>query len=107
MLNLVGKLAIVRSKTFLDRFLLVYVTKETPKSITVRHWNKRAIDWERETRRNDKEIVKILHNQAETVSADQLNRLAHRMESIEANIQERIRNTKLALVQDMQKVELK
>jgi len=107
MSDLVGKLAIVRSNTFFDRFLLVHITKMTAKGMTIQAWNKRACNWERETRRNDKEVVKILHDDAASVSADQLNSLAHRMESIEANIQERIRNAKLALVQDMKKVELK
>jgi len=101
MTSLVGKLVIVRSTTFYDRFLLVQIIKETAQTMNVQAWNKRTSIWADVTRRNDKTVISTISDTVEGLTAKQLNHLADQMESWEANTQERIRKAKKDLTQSM------
>lgn len=107
MTGLVGALVIVRSNVFHDRFQLVWVTKETKSTLTVKPWHKRRGDWDPEARRNDKTIINLVEADASIVPAAKLHFLATQMESYEANAQDRIGRAKAALADDMRKATLR
>ncbi len=104
MIDLVNKIAIIRSSTFYDRFNLVWIVKETAATMSIRIWDPRSCDWKQPDRRNDKGIVQILNIDPTDITAEQLNLLEARMRSAEAAYQEKQRKLKRDLYETMGKL---
>lgn len=106
MADLTGKLVILPSSTFHDRYVLAKVVKETDKTITIQTWNMRASAWEPESRRNYKGITSIISDNCELVTPAHLNLLVQQMRSVEAMVNDRIIAAQQARLTGMRKIQL-